>query len=641
MRFKLTILLLVLNLGLFSLIFYFDRVQSTRERYAASSRLILDPVLVQDLQSIQIRNGTEAPSWQLVREEDGSWSVASPLNWKANPFAVQQLLFQLRELSWESRFPIDSLGAAGQSLASYNLENPPLTLILSDANRSVSLSMGAPTEIGNRLYMLSPDGEHVLVTSRTLLELLQREGQAFLDRRIFGEDIERSRVVQIQDRGASNVRVRLERRTDGWRFVSPIEAAADQDRVQDLIDEWQMMEVDAFVQAAPRDLEMDARAIRLTFEGLNERQTLILAEAEATEPESAGYWGKREAFGATFRVRAEVVEALRRAQEALREKRVLQSVADGWTSVTLSVDEISSTLQKLESGGWQVLYTDSTGQLRTESADPGAVAALQELAATLEAERFVSDAPSENDLQRYSLTTPQRRLTIRLENGSTAELRIGGISEETDERTLFYANTSLSSSVFLVRPHVLASLPVSPLHWRSRIIQTLPETAQLENIRLTDRSSGEDLLAPYLGQLPVEAAADIRSQLAAFLRQTRVDRFINQPFSDPLKLDAVTDVPWGFDLTADVRYPTAEADASPQISFTLSKRLGGSRQYLGDPRFGIVGTLPDPLIELLDPILVRFPEDPGLPPQSQAAPPVEATPPAPAPEISPVPDSGS
>ena len=620
MRFKLTILLLVLNLGLFSLIFYFDRVQSTRERYAASSRLIIDPAFVQSLQSIQITTPPGTADWRLVREANGDWSVASPVNWKANPFAVQQLLFQLRELTWESRFPIESLATAGQSLASYNLGNPPLMLALSDGDRSVSLAMGAPTEIGNRLYMLSPDGEHVLVTSRSLLELLQREGAAFLDRRIFNEGIERSRVVQIQDRSASNVRVRLERRPDGWRFVSPIEAPADQERVEDLIAEWELVEVDAFEATAPVDLEMDTRAIRLTFEGLNERQTLILVAANNSDGTAPGYWGKRESYGASFRIPAEMVNSLRRAQEDLRERQVLQSVAQGWTSVSLGVEGLSTTLQKLEGGGWQVLYTDSEGQLRTEAADQQSVASLQELVRTIEAVRFVSDAPSENDLQRYGLDNPQRRLTLRMEDGATAELKVGGISQESDDETLLYASTSLSAAVFLVRPHVLARLPVSPLHWRNRILQALPETARISNLRVIDRTSGEDLMAAAEGQMTAEETGNLRDKLLAFLRQTRVERFINQPYSDPLRLDALSEVPWSFTLTADVSFPTEEALTPLTLEFQLSKRLGGVRQYIGDPRTRIVGTLPASMIESLDPVLVRFPDDPGLPPGSSPLP---------------------
>ena len=54
MRYKLTVLLIVLNLALFSLIFYIDRVQSTRSVFETSSRLILDRPFVQGIDKLNL-----------------------------------------------------------------------------------------------------------------------------------------------------------------------------------------------------------------------------------------------------------------------------------------------------------------------------------------------------------------------------------------------------------------------------------------------------------------------------------------------------------------------------------------------------------------------------------------------------------
>src|SRR5690606_21525674 len=119
--------------------------------------------------------------WELQLADD-QWLVASPVKWKANPYAVQQLLFHLRQLSWDSRFSISELESSGQTLASYNLAEPPLRIELHQGDRVLPLALGAPTEIGNRLYLMSSGKDYVYVVSRTILDPLQRDPVAFMDR---------------------------------------------------------------------------------------------------------------------------------------------------------------------------------------------------------------------------------------------------------------------------------------------------------------------------------------------------------------------------------------------------------------------------------------------------------------------------
>ena len=342
--------------------------------------------------------------------------------------------------------------------------------------------------------MLSPDGDFIQVIARGLVEMLQRDMREFLDQRIFGLGIEESRVIQIQDRSASNVRVRLERKETGWRFVSPIEAPADTERVEALIAEWQGMEADRFDPAGALDPALEGNALRLTFEGLNERETLILAQADNAEA-TADYLAKREAYGAVFRVQAAHVERLQRVQDNLREKRILHRHASDWTSLKVEFGGRSTTLQQLENGEWQVLYTEEEGALRTLPADQERVGELSDLLRTMEAVKFVSDAPSETDLERYGLATPQRRLSLRKASGETVSLLIGGVSSE-EEGTLFYAATNQSASVFLLRPHILARIPLNPWYYRDRTLQVLPDRAVVTHIRLIETEKGSDLLAP-------------------------------------------------------------------------------------------------------------------------------------------------
>jgi hypothetical protein len=612
MRFRLTFLLLALNAALLGAIFYFEKIDSTDSLLEQSQRLILDPDFVVGLDRIVITGNRTDHQW-ILQKSDGLWSVASPTEWKANPFAVEQLLFQLLRLSWESRFPVSGLSASGQSLASYQLDSPPIRLDLHNQQSRVSLLLGAPTEIGNRFYIMSPDGDYVHVVPRGLLDSLQRDLEAFLDRRIFTMPVEEVQAIQIQDRGAGSIRVRLERHNGEWRFVSPIQTLADSEEVESFLQTWLGQEVREFVAPGDSQPGLSGNAIRLTLQGFSSRETLILAP-EPDEDDAEGIYARREEWPAAFRLQAARVEALRTVQEDLREKRVLKQSSGNWNSLELQFGNRSLTLQRLEGGRWQVLFTDPEGQLQTLPADAGTIAGLDQLFASLEAVRFVTDAPSEADLQRFGLQDPQRRLRIRLTEGDRVEFLIGGLHPDA-EQTLLYARTSESDSVFLVRPHVLATLSLDPLHYREKTLQSLSSETAIQQISLIHRSSG--LAVP----LPESATDDPgvsspRSILEAYLREVRVERFLDQPFADPLVLDDTRKVEWPWFLEAKITRNGASTETSETLRFHISRRLGGTTQYLGDPSSGLVGTLPARVIEALDPLLARFPNPPPENPPS-------------------------
>ncbi len=616
MRYKLTVLLIILNVAIFSLIFYMDRASSIDEKFKASSRLILDPVFVQALDRVSISSTSNDIRWELQKSQDGDWIITNPINWKANPFAVKDLLFQLKELSWESRFPVGDLAQAGQSLESYNLASPPVSIELSSGPSTQTLALGAPTEIGNRLYTMSPDGEYIMVISQGVVEMLRGDLNTFKDRRIFGEEIDGSSVIQVQDRSASNVRVRLERSETGWDFVSPISAKADNERVKGLITEWQNMEAVDISSSDEPELEINGNALRLTFEGLNRRETLLLAPVPA-EDDAEGYFkAKRDRYGAVFKVPNSVVEKLRHVQEELREKRVLHSLSENWTSLTVQFGEITTTIQQLESGAWQVLHYSRNGELDTQPADRAAIEEINSLMREMEAVRFVSDAPSETDIRRFGLDAPQRTVTLKTESNESVKMLIGDISRESGE-TLLYASTNQSASVFLIRPHVLAGIPLNPLHYRDRTISTIPETATVGSIRIVERKTGSEVFPADTTDM--KALSD---RLENYMMNVRVVHYLNNVFKDPLQLDDNRTINWPYEIVANINYSPGSGDNSSKTTLYLSDRLGGTTQYIANPISGLTGTIPIDLIELLDPLFATFPEEP----ESPAVPGGEATP---------------
>jgi hypothetical protein len=103
------------------------------------------------------------------------------------------------------------------------------------------------------------------------------------------------------------------------------------------------------------------------------------------------------------------------------------------------------------------------------------------------------------------------------------------------------------------------------------------------------------------------------ANLRSYLRDIEVEGFINPPFSNPLRLDNNRTIEWPFQINCEILYPESTTGETTIQTLYLTERIGGTTQYVGDSETGLVGILPIDLIEVLEPLLVKFPDDPGMP----------------------------
>ena len=105
----------------------------------------------------------------------------------------------------------------------------------------------------------------------------------------------------------------------------------------------------------------------------------------------------------------------------------------------------------------------------------------------------------------------------------------------------------------------------------------------------------------------------LNTRLQDYMKNARVVRFLNNVFEDPLQLDDNRTVNWPYEITADVTYSPGSENSTTKITLYLSDRLGGTTQYVANPKSGLTGTIPIDLIELLDPLFATFPDKPEPP----------------------------
>ena len=237
MRYRLTLVLLILNLLVFGLISYNFWNPKSAQLSVDSLQDTMQSVLVDSRRIELISSGLPKP---ILLERVGiEWQFSAPDKWAANPFAVNNLINQLQFIEIVASFSVDEIEASQQSLKDYGLESPQMTIKAESTHKSLTLAIGTHTADGNTVYLLGPNKENVYVVKVQLLENLDKNIQTLKSRQIFSIPQFELEGLHFDYKGPNNqpAKIKLERTHGQWIFTTPLSAAADQDLVNKTLNE--------------------------------------------------------------------------------------------------------------------------------------------------------------------------------------------------------------------------------------------------------------------------------------------------------------------------------------------------------------------------------------------------------------------
>lgn len=658
MRTKVTLFLLFLNVALFAFIFGFEREWRTDRAFLEIRRRVLGPAAA-NIHTLQISGPGLATPIALARNGE-NWFLTAPVQWPANPHAVSRIINELQFLEHETSFAVADLAANEQNLADYGLAEPALTVTFTAAPASdpaapppapIALALGSETTVGNRLYVLSPDGRRIHVVNRSLAESLRLSLDQLRSDTAFTIPVFEVRSLNLQTATPANLRIRLRRDGNRWSFEAPIIARASKTATELTLNRLNQLRTRRFLGATRDRPELVAESgtadptFRVTLEGNNRRETLLLGReigpvpapivpgqtADPAAPPDLEYYARMEDRDALFTVAlpASLLDSLRGAQETLRDRRVLDLEGRTITSLALSAPNYPElTLQRFEpnattpSAAWQLVRADAAGTPRTEPADPAIVDRLLQNLTLLEARQFLRDAPSDLELENWGLVRPIRRLELTfapapgLAAGPVNATLLLGVASEREGRV--YAKLAQQPFVYLVDPRILDLLPVVPRSYRDRLLRELPAGTRLTGLTLTDLEDQSTLYAHTLApgetwetvlaaEPPARRAA--LTTLRAQLRTLRAERITADGFTPTIAVNG-EERPWAYRVEATLALSGGPGGQSTTSSLFFAARDGGSLQLVGAPEFDLVFEAPQPLLDAMW-ALTYGPRDPG------------------------------
>jgi hypothetical protein len=617
MRLKLTITLFVLNLLVFGLIVYLDRQADARLAEEQSSLLL--QVDVNSINQIDIGGPALQQSRTLVKSSSGkNWFLTEPVNWPANLFAVTRILNQLQFLEEEISFSLSEIAEAGQSLADYGLDPAQVTLRLATEQGVEEFLMGASTEMGNRLYLMGPKRDRVHVASREVLETLIVPLNDLRNPQIFEIPVFEVRSLTMRITSPGDVTIRLAREGESWRFEAPLIAAADPAMVNTTIEDLTGIEALDFYNADdldPNQTGLVSPPRRVSLEGNGRRQTLLLGNRIETPNGIEKVYAQRDNNPTIVAVPAAPFETLFEAQQKLRDTTIFSFDPETVNTVVITHADRQVSLQKLETGSWQVLQSGKDGLMSSDAADPELLFDLLSGLQRLEAREFVSDAPTQAALdETYGITAPQ--WTLKVESGSGEEsLSIGQFFRSEEGQILLYAQKGSGNTVYGIDRDILRWLRVDALHYRDRDLRTLPRGARIRAIELVrlpgeepvfdltlDRETGSWTTLLDETGMP-ENQKEALLEFLTLARSFRVAEFIRDNFTENYLEEENKTIPWHYRLKLEIVLPGGENNQTNEEVYFLTERLSGSFQAAGSPALGLVFSLNQDMVKTLYPFV--------------------------------------
>ncbi len=615
MRFKFTVFLLALNVIAFGLIAYLNhQTKQVEPSTGGLSRQIGRKLIDADRIELHGR-GIETP--RILERKGSTWHLIEPMQWSANYFAINRILNQLQFLEEEASFSVDEIEKTGQSLADYGLENPLLKIVIAEGDENISLSIGTLTEIGNNVYFLGPDEREIFVVNRQVIDSLLVDLNDLRAREIFDIPVFEVDALGLQIRSGntadgSSLKVRLARNNGAWIFEAPLAAEADPALVDNTVNTLTAAKVRRFIeteQADPIVQGLETPFMQVTIYGNKRRQTLIVGNLDPDSQGAPQYFAKLEDNPAIFTVLARPFDALREAQEALRERKFMNFDSSMLSAINISENGRKIRLQKLETGenDWQVLESRGGNEIQPYRADPAIMDSLIKDLSNLRAKGFAADAPSTSDIESYGFNNPRRIVTLSFSEGDPLTLML---AYPENSKGALYAKTNLADFIFKVeRSATLRMIPLNTPYYRNRILDILPAAARISALKLTNLQNDEAIFNYTPGQeniswenlieeLDADRGEQIRILLGA-IRKFEVKSYLLDSYAEAYPVDTEKSLPWLFQLSATIQLPGDETDRTETREYVFTDRLSGTVQVAGSKQYNTIFEISQPLLDAL------------------------------------------
>ena len=329
-----------------------------------------------------------------AKKINGQWRVADP-DYPAHPERITRLAKRLAELTVNQRVAEANWTETGNE-KTFGLDEAKTLVSWASGEKKQSLEVGSIAMFGRQTYVRLPDTRDVILATSDLANWVPRNADDWRDLRLMPEDLEFDR---LRFWGQSRT-VELAKGGDGaWRMELPIDSAADQMVIRQLLQRMQLARI-VQVDAAAGEGEPDA-TVRLA----RGNDTVLELEFHKPNEEEPAVLVNHSERGTVVIQDDGLLSLLRLPHDQFREHAVFRRSLHEVTSVT--VDTIHKfTVAKKPDGAWQVT------EPKQFPADAMLVSVMLTNLRNAQVVDFIKDNAVAADFEKYGLANPWLNLEI-------------------------------------------------------------------------------------------------------------------------------------------------------------------------------------------------------------------------------------
>jgi hypothetical protein len=455
--------------------YYFYEIEAGRKRQEATRQheLLFD-FKADDVTEVTVQRATETIT---AVKREGSWHLTAPLSAPGEESKYREIVRHLADLRYQRL-----IEERPETLEPFGLASPSVEIHVRIGEQTPPqiLKLGDKSPTGN--------GYYVQIAGRPAVYLISTMAKDVFDASL--HDLRDKTVMAFDPAAVQEMRVTfgtlppvvLQRQdNNAWQLTAPVQAKADEQQVQTLLQRLRDVKIQTFVAEEPTGLEAyGLHAPVLHFDVVvGKDQPVKTLRLGTLDTDRKGVYAKRDDTAKVFLLPQAFWESLPKTAAALRDKTLIQYDRERITRLELRSVDSQTVITRTAPGQYAIEQPVSA------EGDSEAVMRLLQEVQELKAKDFIAETLP--DPEAYGLASPRFQITLWEQTTDQEQevrqhvLSFGNTAPDTPG---VYARVAERPTVYLV-DHLAAQrlMEKTASELRNKRILTF-DTAAIQKIRL-------------------------------------------------------------------------------------------------------------------------------------------------------------